>query len=244
MPEKETFKRSESIKELSIAMADFQSKVATVKKDANNPFFKSKYAPLESIIEAIKEPLAKAGLSYVQMPTGTNLLVTILMHKSGEFIESTVTLHPKSNTPQDHGSALTYMRRYALSAMLGIATEEDDDGNAASGKNVNANAPVKPAAPVKPTQTPEQKLNSIKSAIVNIMEKQFYVMRNDPELVTKILATSNFKGEFKPENFEEILQNLEFEINERNKAKALNSSGVKGGTGAQTEKVAETTTTA
>lgn len=126
--------KSESIKNLAGALIKFQTEVKAVKKDANNPFFKSKYADLASIIEAIREPLSKNELAFAQFPTGTCGLTSILMHSSGEFIEDTFTMVPVDNKPQTAGSAITYMRRYALGSMLGVATEEDDDGNAASMK--------------------------------------------------------------------------------------------------------------
>lgn len=122
----------------------FQGEVSAVTKDGNNPYFKSKYATLENIIDTIRLPLQKNGLSFSQFPTGENELVTILMHSSGEYLQSTVKMAPKDNTPQGQGSAITYMRRYALSAILGIATEEDDDGNGAS----KPSAPAQKTAPV------------------------------------------------------------------------------------------------
>lgn len=127
-----TFKKSESITNIAKALMAFQSAVPAIKKDGENPHFKSKFATLSSIIETITKPLADAKLSYVQMPSGENELVTVLMHETGEFFESIVKMAPKTNDPQGQGSAITYMRRYALSAMLGLATEDDDDGTAAS----------------------------------------------------------------------------------------------------------------
>lgn len=140
--------KSESIKNLTAALVKFQKAMAPVKKEANNPFFKSSYADLSSIIEAIRKPLSENGLSFTQFPTGEGGLITILMHESGEFIEETFSMRPVGTKPQDIGSAITYARRYALGAVLGIATEADDDGNAASGK---VQAPVAKLA-YKPVQ--------------------------------------------------------------------------------------------
>lgn len=125
--------KSPEIKNLATALVKFQKDIEPVKKEASNPFFKSKYADLASIIDTIREPLAKQGLSFAQFPAGDGGLTSILMHETGEFIEETFNMKPVDNKPQTAGSAITYMRRYALSAMLGIATEEDDDGNVASG---------------------------------------------------------------------------------------------------------------
>lgn len=123
---------SQTIGELAAALAKFQGEVDNVKKDGKNPFFKSKYATLENVIATIRGPLKDNDLSFSQFPTGENELATILMHKSGEYIKATAKMNPKDNSPQSQGSAITYLRRYALSAILGIATEDDDDGNAAS----------------------------------------------------------------------------------------------------------------
>jgi len=139
--------KSESIKEIAKALADFQGNVKPVKKSATNPFFNSKYATLENILEAIRQPLREAGLSFSQFPNGEGELVTILMHTSGEFFESNLKLTPKDQTPQAQGSAITYMRRYALSAILGIATEDDDDGNSSSAPK---KTPARPAPKAKP----------------------------------------------------------------------------------------------
>ena len=128
--------KSESIKNLANALCNFQNEVAAVGKDGINPFFKSKYATLENIINTIRTPMVKHGLSFSQLPSDDSSLMTVLMHTSGEYIAATVKMTPKDNTPQGQGSAITYMRRYALSAILGIATDADtdDDGNAASHK--------------------------------------------------------------------------------------------------------------
>lgn len=130
--------KSESIKNLAGALAKFHEEVGKVAKESKNPFFKSNYASLPQIQEAIKEPLASAGLVYSQFPDGQNGLTTILMHaESGEWIQAKYEMTPAKNDPQGQGSAITYQRRYALGAVLGLTIDEDDDGNKASGKVVN-----------------------------------------------------------------------------------------------------------
>lgn len=156
------FERSEKFDALAKGLGEFQSTVSAVKKDGENPHFKSTYATLDSILAAIREPMKKAKLSFAQLPIGDDLLVTILMHESGEFFQSTIRMHPRDNSPQSLGSAITYMRRYALSAILGIATDEDDDGNGASTEARPAGAATAPARrapgprvpPNKPPTTP------------------------------------------------------------------------------------------
>lgn len=130
-------KKSESIKNISTALAVFHIKMDVIKKDAKNPFFKSTYASLSNILDAIKIPLAESDLSFSQHPMGENGLSTILMHKSGEWIGSHFTMKPVKNDPQGIGSCITYMRRYALAAILGLNIDEDDDGNSASGNSAN-----------------------------------------------------------------------------------------------------------
>lgn len=140
--------KSESIKELATALCNFQGEVEKIKKEATNPFFKSKYATLANILDVIREPLAKNGLSFVQFPEGTNDLTTMLMHVSGEWISDTYTMMPVKNDPQGVGSCITYQRRYALAAILGLNIDDDDDANKASGldSKQGAKQPAKPAA--------------------------------------------------------------------------------------------------
>ena len=130
--------KSESITELNKALANFHKELKQPMKDANNPFFKSKYVPLENVVEAIDDVAPKFGLTYSQDPVTTDDgkvgISTVLLHESGEFIEyPPATTKPDKNTPQGVGSALTYMRRYSLRAVLCITSDQDDDGNEASG---------------------------------------------------------------------------------------------------------------
>lgn len=125
--------KSESIKNLSKALITFHLKVDKVKKDAKNPFFKSSYASLSNILDAINEPLIESGLSFAQFPTGEYGLTTILLHgETGEFIQSTYDMKPVKDDPQGRGSVITYQRRYALASVLGLNIDDDDDGNSGS----------------------------------------------------------------------------------------------------------------
>ena len=128
--------KSESIQELAKALNLAQSVMGGAKKGAVNPFFKSKYADLSSVIQAIKEPFADNGLSYVQFPVedqGRIGIETILMHSSGEWMSQSFTVQLTKQDAQSAGSAITYCRRYGLQAIAGIPSE-DDDGNSASQK--------------------------------------------------------------------------------------------------------------
>ncbi len=126
-----TFQTSESIKTIAQSLMMFRHNVETIKKDGKNPFFRSKYATLSNILNVVANPLENAGLVFSQFPDGENGLTTILIHpESGEFMQSTFDMHMVKNDPQAMGSAITYSRRYALGAILGLNIDEDDDGNA------------------------------------------------------------------------------------------------------------------
>ena len=128
-------KKSDSIKNIAIALSKDQGEFDHAKKDVKNEFFKSRYADLASVIDAAKKPLADNGLSVTQVvditESGDLILETILMHTSGEFISGKYPIKPTKTDPQSTGSAITYARRYSFSAITGIAAD-DDDGNAAS----------------------------------------------------------------------------------------------------------------
>lgn len=148
--------KSESIANLAMSLAKFQGEMTNPKNSADNPFFKSRYAPLSEVINTIRPILAKHGLSVLQAPSGDGASITIttlLMHSSGEWLEpDPLTLRADKPTAQGAGSAITYGRRYGLSAILGIASEEDDDGNSATGNN-NKTA-TKPQPPKLVTDEP------------------------------------------------------------------------------------------
>lgn len=166
--------QSDQINELAKALAAAQGTIDSAKIDADNPFFNSRYATLGSVWYAAGQVLAPNGLSITQTfePSDGRVMhiTTTLLHISGQWIRGTLSIAPQQATPQGIGSAVTYGRRYALAAMLGIVAEEDDDGNAASHQQApqrqperrpatpHANAPAAaPAAskPVTPTPAPK-----------------------------------------------------------------------------------------
>lgn len=132
--------QSESIELLSAALVEFQRSSPDIRKNAVNPHFKNRYADLASIIDAVRGPLTDAGLAVVQLPDGDDL-ITRLVHKSGQWISSRTALKCSKPDAQGYGSALTYARRYAISAMLNLAAD-DDDGEAASRATRKATAPA------------------------------------------------------------------------------------------------------
>lgn len=128
-------KTSESIESISTALATAQGEFPSVEKTKDNPYFKSKYADLSDILNACRPILAKHGLALIQAVSHDNgriIVTTRLVHKSGQWFESSLSLRPDKDTPQAIGSVTTYGRRYSAEAMLGIAATHDDDGNVAT----------------------------------------------------------------------------------------------------------------
>jgi len=141
--------KSEDIKELATALCKAQSEMSGAKKKAANPFFKSKYANLEEIINCAKDALSDNGLSISQFPvTGeaTAGVTTLLMHSSGQWIEDTLLLKCAKQDPQGMGSAITYARRYAYQSVLGIPSEDDDGQRASQPAKPTYTAPTPPPA--------------------------------------------------------------------------------------------------
>jgi hypothetical protein len=133
-----------SIAALSAALAKAQAEIKGALKDSANPFYKSKYADLSSVWEACRKPLTDNQLSVIQTVAGDTseiIVTTMLTHSSGEWVRDSVKATPAKQDPQGMGSAITYLRRYALAAITGVAPE-DDDGNAAS----TAKNPEQPVA--------------------------------------------------------------------------------------------------
>lgn len=129
---------TEQIGELMGALAKAQSKIENALKSKKNPFYKSSYADLASVWDVCKEPLSSNGLAVVQTVEGNQddmFLVTILGHSSSQWIKSKIPLILTKKDPQALGSCITYARRYALSAMVGVCADEDDDGESAMARN-------------------------------------------------------------------------------------------------------------
>jgi len=150
---------SQDINELASALVAAQAEFSAVPKGSNNPFFKSKYAALPDVVASASPVLAKHGLAVTQSITfevayGTDkpldTLTTTLLHKSGQFIEGAMVLHLPKQDPQGQGSAVTYARRYAYMAILGLVADDDDDGNAASRPKVQVAPKKEPAPHVQP----------------------------------------------------------------------------------------------
>jgi hypothetical protein len=126
------------MKNLVAALVKFQKEVPTIPKNKKNPFFNSYYAELSTVIDCCSPALNKNGLAIIQTirlqaETQDNILVTMLLHESGESIESSIYL-PKIADPQKLTAAITYLRRSSYLAIAGLVADEDDDGNSVSNK--------------------------------------------------------------------------------------------------------------
>ena len=172
---------STEIKDLAAAMAKFQAELKPAIKGNTNPYFKSRYADLQACWDCCREALVKNGLSVVQGSRESNgEIVTVdtrLMHASGQWIESSLTMKPAKADPQGVGSAVTYARRYALSAILGIVADEDDDGNAATHNE-----------PKKAISVAEKATGAAKVEPLISKESESFLKLADPALVDRVMV--------------------------------------------------------
>lgn len=159
-------KHSEDMSEVFSALAKAQGEIENVEKTKDNPFFKSKYADLATVLLAVRPTLAKHDLCIIQMPVsseaGEIAVATMIGHKSGQYIMSALPCKPAKTDAQSIGSVITYLRRYSASSMVGIA-QEDDDGNAGS---------------MAPNGKPQEKIQQTKPKTQNADEEKYKVVAN------------------------------------------------------------------
>jgi hypothetical protein len=154
--------QSELINELAAALSKAQGEMQAAIKDKVNPFYKTSYADLGSIWDAARPVLSKYGLCIMQTTELNNernqtIMVTTLAHTSGQWIKSYLPLNPAKNDSQGVGAAITYLRRYSLSALIGVVCDNDDDGETASGRGrYNNNTP-----PKEPNEPPKESIAPI-----------------------------------------------------------------------------------
>jgi hypothetical protein len=139
---------SPTIGKLTTALAKAQGEIRGATKDSTNPHFKSKYADLASVRDAIQGSLSKNGIAYIQFPEGgpETVKITTVLALGDEWVRASYEMRPVKADPQGVGSAITYARRYALMAAVGVAPE-DDDGNAASHTNGHVARPALAPSP-------------------------------------------------------------------------------------------------
>lgn len=166
------------MKEIYTALVKAQSQIKHAVKDSTNPHYRSKYADLESVMDAVRDALHKNGLAVLQLTdidaSGAPVLITRVIHTSGEHVEGRYPLVCKDMTDaQKLGSSTSYARRYALSAMLGVV-QSDDDGNAAAGH-------AQPAQPARPAVT--QNIAKVASSATELLAAHGKTMANIEAIV-------------------------------------------------------------
>jgi len=163
--------QSETIGKLADALAKAQGQITNASRDRENPFFKSKYADLASVWAACRGPLSANGLSVVQTTEVSDavVLTTQLLHSSGEWISGQLSVVPGKRDPQGIGSAITYLRRYGLAAIVGVATEDDDAESATVHPGLTA-----PTAP-KTTPIPAQR-NETYHGVTNLQAQRIFAL--------------------------------------------------------------------
>lgn len=155
--------QSDQINELAAALSKAQAEMKGAVKESSNPFFKSKYADLESVWDACRKPLTSNGLSVIQttgLVDGQLCVVTTLAHNSGQWIRGVLPINVERPDPQKVGSAISYARRYALAALVGIY-QTDDDAESAMERQAPAPAPIKPAPSVLSTGVSEAQIKRL-----------------------------------------------------------------------------------
>jgi hypothetical protein len=153
--------RSEEIKDLAISLAKAQAEMPMAYKSRENPYFKSAYADLGDIVKASRPSLTKYGLSVLQdiihAQDGSAMLYTILMHISGQWIESRMRILPLKNDPQSMSSYISYLKRISYASLVGVVTgEEDDDAEVAmvQAREIMAKGPSNKYDPKKESSDP------------------------------------------------------------------------------------------
>lgn len=121
--------RSEEILDLATALSKAQGEFKPAVFDKKNPHFGQSYASFTSVMASVRDALAKNGLAIVQVQSSENKLETTLLHSSGQWISGETPLLIDKNNMQGLGSAITYAKRYAVSALLGVVADSDDDAN-------------------------------------------------------------------------------------------------------------------
>lgn len=173
--------KSEGIGKLSSALVKAIAEIRNTPASKENPHFRSRYTPLDDVLDSVRPILASHGLSALQSVSGasdTISVTTMILHESGEWIESdALTMKAEKMTPQGQGSAITYARRYSLSGILGIATDPDDDGNEA-GKP----AEKPPEKPINKPQEKPQKSDTINKAQIMELTRECMLPDGSPDV--------------------------------------------------------------
>lgn len=194
---------------LAEALVNLQAALPVLPKDTSNPFFKSKYTSLDTITELIFPIMTKFGFAWVTMPgidegSGVPVLNYRLLHVSGESLDGSMQLFLKNQDPQGQGSAITYARRYAITAVLGLVSDEDDDGNAAQAA-AKAAKTIDPPAPEEPAKDVREDVEPIsKDQITSLMNAIKIKSNNKATKETAIEALNQLAGTIRDVPFTDL----------------------------------------
>lgn len=188
---------SADIKELAKALALVQGEMKIAEKKKNNPFFKSKYADFQSVVEASRPALVKNNLSVSQLITekdNGSYLVTMLMHNSGQYLSSVKKITPIKEDIQSYSSYVTYCKRIAYSALVGVVcAEEDDDGeNAMTHQRYNGR-PVTGEEKVTPDLSNARPVTGEERVTPDQLEQLWFELEDEQELTKSILKAFRIK---------------------------------------------------
>ena len=221
--------KSESLGKLALALSKAQSKITGALTDSSNPFFKSKYADLASVMDAIRLPFADNELAVTQLveeKEGKHFLITMLLHSSGEYVTSTYPLVIKDlNNPQSIGSVVTYARRYTLAAIAGVA-QVDDDGEAANNriheKPVEKTVDKKPLINYAPKPTSHIEILAdpkLEKVVTEAQLKRMYAIQQksklSPEQISQMIKLRFNKSSSKDltmAEYDEVISTIEASI--------------------------------
>lgn len=175
--------QSAQINELAAALSKAQAKIEGAVKDSTNPFFKSKYADLQSVVDAIRTPFAENNLAVTQTTDFDKdagiCIITTLMHSSGQWIRGALPIMAIKQDPQGTGSAISYARRYALAAIAGVY-QCDDDSESAHGRNHQApKYEKKTVAPVESKPAPSTISSTTANVISEGQVKRLYTIASE-----------------------------------------------------------------
>lgn len=194
------------IAEIAKALASAQKAMGPADKGGKNPHFKSRYSTLSDVWDVAREPLSANGLSVTQLiyddPNGVGLR-TVLMHASGESIESRFVMPLQQKSPQGLGSAITYARRYALAAILGIVSDEDDDGNKAQESHRDDRSSFRGERDVSPSAPRKTDVLPFRESVQRALDEM--VTNGGKADVSAAFATAGVTGKtFKSLNDDEV----------------------------------------
>jgi valyl-tRNA synthetase len=206
-------KTSDTVVKISPALVDVQEWLAA-KDDQYNPFFKSKYADISTILNAIRPKMKECGIGILQsIAVSDNRKMTCttrIIHESGEWIESEFSLEAANSKPQDYGSAATYVRRYGMCAALCIATNEaeDDDGNEADKEKQK-----------ELLQCKNEELHAKTSGLILRAVDKYGL-----EVIIQAFEDHGYKAELEAETDAEVVKSLTSQVSKAEKLEAIGKS--------------------